>query len=69
MLRPFLVMTGAPQLGVGMTTLLGFVGSVVGGYAGWYVGAPFGFFAGFLTSTIGGGVGIYYGRKVGKRYE
>ncbi|MBI2408766.1 MAG: hypothetical protein HYV19_10740 [Gemmatimonadetes bacterium] len=52
-----------------MVKLLGFVGSVVGGYAGWYVGAPFGFFAGFLTSTIGGGVGIYYGRKFGKRYE
>jgi len=52
-----------------MTKLLGFVGGLVGSYAGWYLGMPVGIFTAFFLSTVAGGVGIYYGRKLGRNYE
>jgi len=52
-----------------MTKLLGFVGAIAGGYAGWALGAVVGPFSGFVVSTIGSGVGMYWGRRVGRRYE
>jgi hypothetical protein len=58
-----------PAGGSAMVKLSGFVGSIVGSYAFWYLGAPIGMFTGLMFSIVGGGVGLYYGRKFGKRYE
>lgn len=52
-----------------MSKLLGFVGTMVGSYAGWYLAASLGFFTAMMVSCVGAGVGLYYGRKFGKRYE
>jgi uncharacterized membrane protein YeaQ/YmgE (transglycosylase-associated protein family) len=49
-----------------MTKLLGFVGATIGGYAGWALGAPIGIFTAFMVSTIGTGIGMYYGRRLGR---
>lgn len=52
-----------------MGKLLGFVGSIVGSYAGWALAASFGFYTAFLVGLVGGGIGLYYGRKYARRYE
>lgn len=52
-----------------MTKLCILIGTTVGGYAGWAIGAPFGLFAAFSLSMVGTGAGMYYGRKIGKHYE
>jgi hypothetical protein len=52
-----------------MVKLSGFLGATLASYAGWYLGAPVGMFTAFLLSIVGGGVGLYYGRKFGKRYQ
>lgn len=52
-----------------MTRLLGFVGATAGGYVGWALGAPVGIFTAFAVSMLGTGVGLYYGRKLGQRWE
>ena len=51
-----------------MTKLYGFLGSTVGGYAGWYLGAPMGFMTAFMLSMVGTGFGIYAGRRVAEHY-
>ena len=52
-----------------MTRLLGFVGGLAGSYVGWALAEPAGLFAAFVASTIATGVGLYWGRRVGRRYE
>jgi hypothetical protein len=52
-----------------MTKLLALVGSTIGGYAGWALGAPIGIFTAFAISMLGTGVGLYYGRRIGRHYE
>jgi len=52
-----------------MSKLLGFVGATLGSYAGWFIGEPFGIFTALLVSFVGTGFGLYYGRKIGRRYE
>jgi hypothetical protein len=52
-----------------MTKLCILIGTTVGGYAGWAIGASIGIFTAFTVSMIGTGVGFYYGQKIGKRYE
>jgi hypothetical protein len=47
-----------------MTKLMGFLGSTIGGYAGWALGAPFGTMTAFMVSIVGTGLGIYLGRRV-----
>jgi dipeptide/tripeptide permease len=54
---------------ISMKKLLGFIGSTIGSYAGWYVGAPIGFMTAFTLSMVGMGVGIYAAVKVAQRYE
>jgi hypothetical protein len=51
-----------------MTKLLSFVGATIGGYAGWAVGAPIGMFTAFMVSMVGTGIGMYYGRRIGKNF-
>ena len=53
-----------------MTKLLVFLGATIGGWVGWYLGAPFGFFSAFVVSMIGTGVGMYAGRRIAiERFE
>lgn len=51
-----------------MTRMFALIGSVVGGYAGWALGEPFGMFTAFVVSMIGTGVGLYAGRRIGQHY-
>jgi len=37
--------------------------SLIGTYAGWWLGARVGFMTAFMLSIVGGGVGMYIGRK------
>lgn len=39
------------------------VATMVGSYAGWYLGVKGGIFFAFLLSIVGGGVGLYFGKK------
>ena len=52
-----------------MRKLYGFLGATIGGYAGWYAGAPIGIMTAFLISMVGTGVGIYAGYRIAKHYE
>lgn len=51
-----------------MIKLLAFIGATIGGYAGWALGALVGPFTAFLVSMIGTGVGMYWGRRIGRNY-
>jgi hypothetical protein len=51
-----------------VTKLLAFIGATIGGYAGWALGALVGPFTAFLVSMIGTGVGMYWGRRIGRNY-
>lgn len=52
-----------------MSKLFMFVGSTIGSYAGWWIGAHVGFMTAFAVSMVGTGAGIYYGRQVAQHYE
>ncbi len=52
-----------------MSKMFAFIGSMVVGYAGWFLGEPFGMFTAFVLSIVGTGVGIYVGRRIGRHYE
>ena len=52
-----------------MGKLLAFVGSTIGGYAGWAIGAHVGTWTAFAVSMVGTGIGIYYGRRIGRQLE
>ena len=52
-----------------MSKLLAFVGAVVGGYAGWALGALVGTFTAYVVSLVGTGAGVYWGRRIGRHYE
>lgn len=51
-----------------MKKLVGFIGATVVGYAGWYLGAPFGFMTAFIVSIIGSGLGIYLAHRILDHY-
>lgn len=60
----------SPHLEDVVKKLAGFAGTIVGSYLGWYVGeALSGMGLAFVLSMVGTGVGLYYGRKFGARYE
>jgi hypothetical protein len=40
--------------------------SLIGSYAGWYLGYKFGMFTGLMLSIVGGGIAGYYGHKWAK---
>ena len=52
-----------------MSKLLAFVGATVGGWLGWFLGAPIGIFSAFAVSMIGTGIGLYAGRELAKRWS
>lgn len=47
---------------------LGWIGSIVGSYAGWCLGAPVGIMTAFMLSMVGMGAGLYLGRRVARDY-
>ena len=52
-----------------LSTVMAFVGSTVGGYAGWALGGLVGRFTAFVVSVVGTGLGVYYGRRMGRELE
>lgn len=51
-----------------MEKLLVFLGLGIGGWAGWALGARFGFFAAFVLAVIGTALGLYLGRRIARDY-
>lgn len=53
-----------------MSRFLIFVGMIVGGYVGWWIGDYFnlGLMGAFLLSTLSSLVGVYAGWKLGEEY-
>jgi hypothetical protein len=47
---------------------LGWIGSMIGGYAGWYLGAPIGTMTAFMLMMVGTGAGLYVGRRIVRDY-
>jgi hypothetical protein len=45
------------------------IGSTLGSYAGWWLGAHAGVMSAFVVSMVGTGLGIYGGRRVAQQYE
>lgn len=52
-----------------MSKLLVLVGSTLGSYAGWWLGAHVGFMTAFIVSMVGFAAGIYGGRRIAQNYE
>ncbi|HEX6589090.1 MAG TPA: hypothetical protein VF039_08710 [Longimicrobiales bacterium] len=52
-----------------MKKLLGLVGATAGGWLGWIIGEPGGFFLAFMLSIVGTGIGMYYGYRLASRYS
>jgi hypothetical protein len=51
-----------------MSKLLALIGSVVGGSAGWALGALVGTMTAFFVSTILSGIGLYAGRRLAREW-
>lgn len=51
-----------------MSKLLNFLGMTLGGYVGWYLGAPISFFTAFMLSMVGTGAGLWAAIVVTRRY-
>lgn len=47
---------------------LGFVGALVGGTVGWWLGSYVGIMTAFVLGTVGTGVGVYVGIRVARHY-
>jgi hypothetical protein len=52
-----------------MSKLFMMIGSTLGSYAGWWLGAHAGVMPAFIVSMVGTGLGIYGGRRVAQQYE
>jgi len=52
-----------------MRKLLGFVGTTIGGYIGWWAGSLVGFMSAFVLSMLGTAVGLYFAMRVAREYE
>ncbi len=46
-----------------MSTFFAVIGSTIGGWVGWVVGAKIGVMTGYFISTVGSAAGVYYGRR------
>lgn len=51
-----------------MNKLFTFLGATVGGWIGWLIGEQVGFMTAFMLSVIGTAAGIYFARKIVKKY-
>jgi hypothetical protein len=52
-----------------MKKMMVFIGTTIGGYAGWYLGNLVGFMTAFALSMVGTGVGMYLAIKTARNYE
>lgn len=52
-----------------MSKLFMLIGSTLGSYAGWWLGAHVGVMSAFIVSMVGTGLGIYGGRRIAQQYE
>jgi hypothetical protein len=48
--------------------MLNFLGMTLGGYVGWYLGAPISFFTAFMLSMVFTGVGLWGAIWVQRRF-
>ena len=55
--------------GFGMTRLYTLVGTALGSYAGWWLGAQVGLMTAFLLGIVGTGAGFYFGRRIAQHYQ
>ncbi|MBC7791418.1 MAG: hypothetical protein H7Z74_15845 [Anaerolineae bacterium] len=51
-----------------MNKIIAILGSMVGGYAGWWAGAFVGTMTAFFLSVIGTGLGVYAGRRLAQHF-
>lgn len=51
-----------------MRKLFTLTGSIIGGYAGWWLGDNGGLMFAFLLSMVGTGVGMFFGARFGRMY-
>ena len=51
-----------------MRRLFGIVGSIIGSYAGWALGAPAGIMTAYMLSAVATGVGLWAGFRLAQRY-
>jgi hypothetical protein len=51
-----------------MNRLCIFIGMIVFGRIGWWIGARFGFMTGLVVSSIGSMVGVYVGWRINRDY-
>ena len=47
-----------------MGTFFAIIGSSIGGWLGWVVGAKVGFMSAYFLSVVGTAGGVYYGRRL-----
>lgn len=52
-----------------MSKMFMILGSTIGSYGGWWVGAHVGIMTAFIVSMFGTGFGIYYGRQLAGKFE
>ncbi len=52
-----------------MRKILGLIGATAGGWLGWALGNPGGFFVAFVLSMIGTGLGMYAGYRIAMHYS
>ncbi|MDO8501320.1 MAG: hypothetical protein Q7S20_05720 [Gemmatimonadaceae bacterium] len=52
-----------------MSKLFTFASTMIGSYAGWWLGTPWGFMGSFVLGMVGTGVGLYYGRRLAQNYQ
>ena len=51
-----------------MNRLCIFIGMIVFGWIGWWIGARFGLVTGFIVSSLGSIVGVYVGWRINRDY-
>jgi len=47
--------------------LMAFVGSLLGGYLGWWLGTPLGLMGQVMIGLVGTALGVYAGRRIAER--
>lgn len=52
-----------------MKKLFGLVGTTIGGWVGWALGAPFGTMTAFIVSIVGTALGLYVAIRVASNYD
>lgn len=51
-----------------MEKLLVILGAVIGSWLGWWAGAHVGLMTAWILSVAGLGLGLYWGRRIGRDY-